>query len=202
MGVSIQDITPEMAKSLKLEKQVRGAIVTDVVSGGPAEKAGIEQGDVIVQYDGKNIDNVAELRNLVASTDPGSTVTVKILRNRKEMELRLKVEDLAKAPQLSMLQSGDERLGLAVQKVTPEIAKEMGLRKASGVIITTVAPESVAEQVGLAKGDIIYRINNTEVNDPEEFSKLIAEAAKEGGVLLLVRDVRTGNVGFLTVPLK
>jgi len=202
MGVSIQDITPEMTKSLKLEKQVKGAIVTDVVSGGPAEKAGIEQGDVIVQYDGKNIDNVTKLRNLVASTDPGSTVMVKILRNRKEMELRLKVEDLAKAPQLSMLQLGDEMLGLAVQKVTPEIAKDMGLRKASGVIITSVASESVAEQVGLAKGDIIYRINNTEVNDPEEFSKLIAEAAKEGGVLLLVRDVRTGNVGFLTVPLK
>jgi hypothetical protein len=195
MGVNIQDITPEMAKSLKLKEQVKGAIVTDVVPGGPAEKAG-------VQYNGNKVDDVTQLRNMVAATSPGDSAKVTVLRNNKEMELSMTVGDLAKAQKEAKLQVGDELMGVAVQKVTPQIAKEMGLKETAGVIITNVAPGSVAEQVGLEKGDIIYRVGNTEVNDPGEFSKLISKAAKEGGALLLVRDVKTGNVGYITVPLQ
>ncbi|KPJ82880.1 MAG: hypothetical protein AMS17_18460 [Spirochaetes bacterium DG_61] len=202
MGVNIQDITPEMAKSLKLKEQVKGAIVTDVVPGGPAEKAGVEQGDIIVQYNGNKVDDVTQLRNMVAATSPGDSAKVTVLRNNKEMELSMTVGDLAKAQKEAKLQVGDELMGVAVQKVTPQIAKEMGLKETAGVIITNVAPGSVAEQVGLEKGDIIYRVGNTEVNDPGEFSKLISKAAKEGGALLLVRDVKTGNVGYITVPLQ
>jgi serine protease Do len=202
MGVNIQDINSEMAKSLKLKEKVKGAIVTDVVPGGPAEKAGVEQGDIIVNYDGKSIENVTQLRNLVAATNPGSSVKVTVLRNQKEMELSLTVEDLNKAQKEVQSQVGNELLGVSVQKVTPQIAKEMGLKKAVGVIITNVAPGSVAAQVGLVNGDIIFRVGNTEVNDPRDFGKLISEAAKEGGALLLVRDAKSGNVGYITVPLQ
>jgi len=202
MGVNIQDITPDMAKNLKLKGQTKGAIVTDVVPGGPAEKAGFEQGDIIVKVDGNNVESSSQLRNLVAQADPGSTVKVTLLRNNKEMELTLEVGDLTKAQKEAQLQVGDQLLGVSVQAVTPQIATEMGLKKAAGIIITSVAPGSPAQQAGLTKGDIIYRVGNSEVNNPKEFSRLISQAAKGGGALLLVRDAQSGNVGYITVPLK
>jgi serine protease Do len=202
MGVNIQDITPDMAKSLKLKEQTKGAIVTDVVPEGPADKAGIEQGDIVTKFDGKSIQDVTQLRNLVAATNPGSVVKVTILRNNKEMELSLTVGDLSKAQKEMQKQVGNKVLGVTVKKVTPQIAKEMGLNRAIGVIITAVAPESAAARVGLQNGDIIFRVGNVEVNDPGEFSKLMSQAAKEGGALLLIRDVKSGNVGYITVPLK
>jgi serine protease Do len=202
MGVNIQDITPDMAKNLKLKGQTKGAIVTDVVPGGPAEKAGVQQGDIIVKFDGDSVESSSQLRNLVAQTDPGSTVKVTLVRNSKEMELTLEVGDLTKAQKAAQREVGNQLLGVSVQAVTPQIAKEMGLTKAAGVIITSVAPGSPAQQSGLTKGDIIYRVGNSEVNDPKEFSRLISQAAKEGGALLLVRDAQSGNTGYITVPLK
>jgi serine protease Do len=202
LGVNIQDITPEMAKSLKLDKQTKGVIVADVVSGGPADKAGMEQGDVILSYEGQSVEKVNQLRNMVASTKPGESVKVKILRDNTETELSVKIEDLAKAQKEIRPQAADEILGVSVEKVTPQTAKQLGLSKPSGVLITSVSPGSPAENAGLEKGDVVFRVNNVSVNAPDEFNKLIAEAAKEGGVILLVRDVKTGNMGYLSVPLQ
>jgi serine protease Do len=202
MGVNIQDFTPDMAKGLKLKGQTKGAIVTEVVPGGPAEKAGVEQGDIIIKFSGNPVENSSQLRNLVAKTDPGAAAKVTLLRNGQEMELSLTVGDLSKAQKEVQLQVGDQLLGVSVEKVTPQIAEEMGLSKAAGVIITSVAPGSPAERAGLIKGDIIYRVGNAEVNDSKEFSRYIAQAAKEGGALLLVRDAQSRNVGYIMVPLQ
>jgi len=201
MGVNIQELTPEIAKSLKLEKQMRGVIVTDLTPGGPAENAGIEQGDVILEYNGKNVESVAQLRNMVASTSPGQSVRIRVLREKKEVELMLMVGDLAK-DQLTRPQVGNELLGVSVQTVTPQIARQQGLRKAEGVIITEVNKKSAAEAVGIEKGDIIYRVNNSAVNTPGEFNKLVAKAAEEGQAVLLLRDMRSGRVGYISVPLR
>jgi serine protease Do len=202
LGVNIQDITAEMAKGLKLKETVKGAIVTDVMGESPAEKAGVQQGDIIIQYNGQNVDNVTQLRNLVASTSPGDSVKLKVLRENEQIELTVEIGDLSKAQQTQMKKAGDKVLGISVQAVTPKTAREMGLNKAAGVIITEVATGSPAEQAGLEKGDIIYRVGNVEINDPAKFSKLISEAQKEGGALLLIRDVKSGNVGYIMVPLK
>jgi serine protease Do len=202
LGVNIQTVTSEIAKSLKLDKQTKGVIVADLVTGGPADKAGMEQGDVILSYDGRSVEDVNQLRNMVASTKPGETVKVKILRNNAEKELSVKIEDLAKAQKEIKQQAADEVLGVSVEKVTSQIAKQLGLSKPSGVLITAVAPGSPAESAGLERGDVVFRVNNVSVNSTDNFSKLIAEAAKEGGVILLVRDVKTGNVGYLSVPLQ
>jgi len=202
MGVNIQDITPEMVKSLKLEKGTKGVIVANILPDGPADKAGIEQGDIISRYDGKKIESVVQLRNLVASTTPGTTVKVGVLRDKKEIELTIKIGDLEKEQKGANAQIGNKTLGVTVEKVTRETAGKIGLSKPKGVIITDIAPGSPAERVGLDKGDVIFRVNNTPVNDPKIFKSVISEAAKEGGAVLLVRDVRSGRIGYITVPLK
>jgi serine protease Do len=202
LGVNIQDITPEMAKSLKLDKSVKGVIIADIVPSGPADKGGIEQGDIIIRFDGERIETVARLRNRVAATDPGRTVKIGLIRNRKEIELSVRIGELEKEEQDTAEKSGSVILGLSVEKVDSETAARLGFRKATGVIITGVGRGSAAEGAGLAKGDIILRVGNTPVDDPVVFNHLVADAQKEGRVMLLVRDVNSGRVGYLVVPLK
>jgi serine protease Do len=202
LGVNIQDLTPEMVKSLKLDKQTKGVIVADVVPESPADKGGIQQGDIVLTYDGKGVENVTQFRNMVASSDPGSTVKVKVLRDKKETELTVKVEDLSRAQKEARSNAADEVLGIAVEKVTPQTAKQLGLPKPAGVIVTAVTPGSPAASAGLERGDVIFRVNNVPVNTPEELNTLVAQGAKEGGVVLLVRDVKSGNVGYMSVPLR
>jgi len=202
IGVSIQDITPEMAKSLKLGRDFKGVIVVDLVDDGPAAKAGIEQGDVVLSFDGKKVKDVSKLRNMVAQTDPGRQVKITVLRNKNEREIIIRIGDLEMIEGRARVQSGRDLLGLTVEKVTTEIARKAGLRRASGVIITEVQPGSAGERVGLAPGDIIFRVGDEVVNDPKKFRELVAEAAKDGEVLLLLRDGRTGRVGYIVVPLR
>jgi serine protease Do len=202
MGVNIQNITPEMAKSLKLEKGTKGVIVANILPGSPADKAGIEQGDIINQYNGKNIEDVVQLRNMVAETSPGTTVKVGVLRDKKQIDLTIKIGDLEKEQKVAKAQAGSKTLGVTVEKVTRDTASKIGLSKPQGVIITEIVPNSPAGKVGLQKGDVIFRVNNTPVNDPKTFRSVISEAAKEGGAMLLVRDVRSGRIGYITVRFR
>ncbi|RKY00582.1 MAG: hypothetical protein DRP54_05205 [Spirochaetes bacterium] len=204
LGVSIQDLTPEMAKPLGLPSDFKAVIVAEVFEGSPAEKAGIEQGDIITYFNGKRVESAAELRNLVAQTRPGTTVTIKLIRNKREIDIRVKIGELEKAQKIAKgeSRSGSELLGVRVEKVSSELAKKLGLRRATGVVIKDVYPGSPAQKAGLEPGDIIFRVGNVPVNSPDELSKLIQQASREGEVLLLVRDGRSGRVGYILVPLK
>ncbi len=202
MGVQIQDVTPEMAKSLKLGRDFKGVIISDLVENGPAAKAGLEQGDIILTFDKKKVEDVSQLRNMVAQTPPGKQVEVTVLRDKKRLEFQLKVGDLEMISKRTAEQPGSKILGLTVVKVTPDIARKNGLRRAMGVVITGIEPGSAADRVGLAEGDIIFRVGNKTVNDPATFNRLVTEAAEEGEVMILVRDARSGRVGYIVVPLR
>jgi serine protease Do len=202
LGVNIQDVTPEIAKNLKLDKNFQGVIIVDVLPEGPADKGGVEQGDIFVSFDGKKIRNVSQLRNMVAQTQPGRSVKVRLLRDNKEIEVSVKIGELEKVERSIETAAGVELLGLSVEKVTPEIARRIGLRRATGLIITQVTPGSAAENAGLEEGDIIFRVGNRQVDDPKEFESLVNDSAKEGEVLFLVRDSKTGRVGYIVVPLR
>lgn len=202
LGVQIQDITPDMAKSLKLDREAKGVIVADVFEGSPADEGGLEEGDVVIAFNGKQVETVAELRNLVAQTRPGQTVTLKVIRHKKQMNVRVKIGDLEKLQQLARAGAGNETLGVTVEKITPEIANELGLKNTTGVVIARVASGSPADRSGLKAGDIVFRVGNQVVKDPEQFNKLVSELAESGKVMLLIRDVRTGRVGYIVVPVS
>jgi serine protease Do len=185
VGVTIQKITPDLADSMGL-KQATGALVADVTTGGPADRAGVKTGDVITEFDHKEIKDSADLPLQVARTAPGKTVPLKVLRNNKEMTLNLAVGEM-KETQEVVASSREGNLGLAVQAVTPQTAESLGLDKAEGVVITSVQPGSPGDDAGLQRGDVIAEINHRPVRNLPDYERAISEAGKNKTLLFLVR---------------
>jgi serine protease Do len=199
LGVMIQDITPELKTKLGLGTD-EGALVSDVVSGGPAEKAGIKRGDVILQFDGKPIRSSHDLPFVVASTPIGKTVTVEVMRENQRMNLQVKTEELKEEAATAPPGEAPPKLGIQVQEITPEMAKNYGLSRTSGVIIVQVAPGSPAEEAGLAPGDIIVEMDKKPVKDIKTMNNLLA-GVKEGHTILFLID-RGGATIFVTLNVK
>jgi serine protease Do len=184
LGVAIQQVTPDLAKSLGLD-QSTGALVSSVTDGSPAEKAGIQVGDVIVEYDGKPIKHSSELPILVARTDVGKSVPLKIFRGKDALRLSVMVGEL-KEKEIVASTSKTNDLGLAVQTVPPEIARNLGLKGSQGVIITAVDPGGPAAAAGFRRGDVILEIDRKPIRGLSDYVKAIAEA-KDKNLLFLVR---------------
>ena len=166
IGVGIQDVNGSLAQSFGLDRP-RGALVSTVESGGPAEKAGIKPGDVILSYNGKALDNSNQLPPLVAATKPGTKASVEVWRGGKKAE---------------QSQGGEHgRLGLAVRPLSPEEKKELG--GAQGLVVEQVA--GPAARAGIRPGDLITAVNGTPVKTPEDLQKQMAKA--KGSIALLVR---------------
>jgi serine protease Do len=187
LGVSIQDMTPELSKSMGL-KETKGALVAEVVSGSPAEKAGIEQGDVITEFNGKAVIDSKDLPRIVASTPVGKTVTVKLSREGKAMERQVKLGEMGESGiEVSKKASSHKALGIGVQNLRPEIAKELGIQKGSGVVVTRVEPDSAAAEAGIQTGDVIQEVNRKPVKNVEDFIQKVEKAKDKDSVLLLIQ---------------
>ena len=186
LGVNIQEVTPELAKSFGL-KDNKGALVSQVVPNSPAEKAGIEQGDVILQFDGKEVSDSKELPRIVASTPVGKSVTVKIARDGKVTDRQVKLGEMEEKAEVAKTPSTHKRLGITVQNLTPEIAKGLGLKKETGVVVTQVEPGSPASDAGIQTGDVIREVNRKPVKDVEDFVQKIEKAKDQDNVLLFVQ---------------
>ncbi len=182
LGVSIQEVTPAIAKSFDL-KEKKGALVAQVASGSPAEKAGIEQGDVIVEFDGKEVTDSKDLPRLVASTPVGKSVSIKLWRNGKVLDRQVKVGEMQEKVEITKAPS-QKSLGITVQNLTPEIAKGLGLKKETGVVVTRVEPGSPAAEAGIQTGDVIREVNRTPVKDAEDFIQKIEKAKVQNNILL------------------
>src|SRR5215472_1390537 len=184
VGVTIQKVTPDLADSLGM-KQAGGALVADVNKGGAADRAGIKTGDVIVEFDRKEIKDSGDLPLQVARTAPGKTVQIKVLRNSKEMTLPLAVGEVKETKEI--VTSAEGNLGLTVQPVTPEIAESLGLDKTEGIVITAVEPGSPGDDAGLQQGDVISAINQRPVRTVSDYERAISEAGKDKSLLFLVK---------------
>jgi serine protease Do len=176
----------------------RGALVSEVAKNGPAERAGIKVGDLIVEYDGKEIKESSDLPILVARTAPQKQVRVKVLRDKKETFVTATIGELKEEKEEPMASAPAKgNLGLTVQQITPQLAESLGLKRAVGVVITAVEPGSVADEAGLEQGDIILEINRVPIRNVSDYSKAVADIKKSQRVLFLVR--REDSTMFLAL---
>lgn len=185
LGVLIQKVTPDIAESLGMEKGY-GALVANVSKDGPAEKAGVKVGDVIVEFDGKEIKDSGDLPIVVARTPVEKKVRMKVLRDKKEVALTVSVGELKEEEVAAAVPEKGE-LGMTVQRLTPQIAESLGLEKADGVVVTAVEPGSAADEAGIRRGDVIVEVDRKPIRSLDEYKKSIAGIRKGKGVLFLVR---------------
>jgi serine protease Do len=190
LGVYIQRLTPEAAENLGISGR-RGALVSDVTSGGPAEKAGIRTGDVIVAFNGKEIKDEHDLPQAVASMTPGKTVDVRLLRDGKETTVAVTIAEMEAEPGTPAGgQELSKNLGLTVQDITPEIAQRFQIENTKGVVVTGVEDGSPAEDAGFSEGDIIRVIlrqnKRNPVTNASEFTNLVKKFQSDKTMLFLV----------------
>ncbi|MHC4325215.1 MAG: DegQ family serine endoprotease [Planctomycetota bacterium] len=186
LGIEFKDITPELAAALDLDKDIKGAIITDVIVDSAAEKAGLERYDVIVKFEDQPVEKSNEFLNRVAMLSPDTKVEVVVLREGKRKTFTVK---LGKRPPEKELR-GDlpEELGFSVVNLTEELAKQLGYEGESGVVVRTVVPGSEAEQAGIIPGVLIKEVNKQKINNTKDFNVEIKKAQKKGSALLLIRQ--------------
>ena len=199
LGIGIQDLNQDLAKSFSV-KDGKGALVTDVKEDGPADHAGIQQGDVILSYQGSPVEDAVALQRLVTKTTVGSKVPVKVLRDSHEKDLTVTIGEQPGDPKIAKAE-GDEKeyafAGVAVQDLDRDTAKELGVNgKTQGVVVRSVEPDSAAEKAGLMPGDVIREINRQPVKSVKEFEKVSSAVKKGENVLMLIN--RRGASLFLS----
>jgi len=198
LGVSIQPLTPELAKQFNLEKEYGGALVGDVIENSPAEKAGIIRGDVIIEYNGKKVDEPYNLRNTVANTPPGEIAELKVIRNGKIETIKVMIGELpTEAQKAPTIEYKNVLRGISVRELTPELYRQMNIsEKIKGVIIAEISPDSPAEGK-LMEDDIIQEINRKAIANLKDYESIVSEIKPDEIVLLLV--FRKGSSVFITI---
>lgn len=187
LGVVIQQLTPELAKSFDIDSG-KGILVAQVSEDSPAAKAGLRQGDVIVEYRGEPVTDVGSFRNRVSLTAPGSRETIIVLRGDKRKTLQVKIGQLTEDKLVAQgpAQSLDE-IGLTVQTLTPQLAEQFEAKPGEGVVVTQVRPGSIAAMAGIEAGSVILQVNREPVGTAADFQRAVKQASSDKRVLLLVR---------------
>jgi len=201
LGVGIQPVTSDLAPSLGL-KDVRGVLVNSVTSGGPADKAGVKSGDVILKLNGKDVNDPNTLRNEIAGTAPGTDVTLTINRNGMQQDVRAKLAELTPDAANAAAQGGGTeggtKLGISVAPMNGETARELGLPPNSqGLVIEMVDPAGPAAQAGLQAGDVIVEINRQKIRSVSDLQRALAASGNRPPLLLVNRG---GQTIFIPVP--
>lgn len=213
MGVAIQEITPALAKSFKIPEQKKGVLISDVNENGPSFAAGIKRGDVVIAFNGKEVQSVSQLRNMVARTVVGKDAQIKILRDGKEQTLNVKVaerpsdeilarkEPVPKEPTETVKPPDNVLAALRVQTLDAAMMSQLNIpAKTTGVVVGSVEAGSQAEAAGLQRGDVIQEINHETIKSLDDYHKAAAKVKKDEMVVLLLS--RQGNNLFVAVNPK
>ena len=206
LGVQIQTVTEDIADSLGLDN-ARGALVTQVIEDSPAEAAGLEAGDIILEFDGNEIKRMRELPKIVALTEKDKEVEVAVWRNEEEKIMRVSVggnSDGASSPVAAAESRSPEvsKLGLKLEMLDDAAREKYQVpEESSGVLVVGVNPDSPAAERGMAQGEVITKVGNSDVSSPDDVESAIGDAVKQSkkSVLLLVE--RAGRVRYVAIPL-
>lgn len=197
VGIGLQDLTPELMKDFNV-KEKEGALISQVYEGSPAEKAGLKIGDIVVQIDGKKIKDSQDVVREVLKRQVGQKILFEVIRDGKRVEISVITTQMPSPPtEQKPSGPGKEWFGLRVTTVTPDIAKQLGLAKAEGVVIEGVEMGSAAQGVGFRKGDVILEMNRQRIKDEKDYRNAMEKVKPGQGVLLLIS--REGSTFFVSL---
>jgi serine protease Do len=200
LGVFIDDLDHDLAQSLRLE-DTKGVIITEVIKDTPAEKAGIERYDVVVELNGQKVEMANDFKNRVAMLSPGTKVKLVVIRNGKKKTIKAELGD--RDEQLQVVNKPSEaikKLGLTVKNLTEELADRLGFKDQDGVLVTSVESGSEAAEGGIRPGMLIMEVDRKPVKNTDEFEKAVENALESGRILLLVNDGKFRQLVVLKIP--
>lgn len=205
LGVNIQSLTDDIANTLGLDR-AEGVLISNVRPDGPAAKAGMQIGDVILDVNGEKIETLRELPRVIAETEPGSDAEIKVWRNGTtnviDVEIGLLPEVRKVADAVETEGAKEDRVGLSLKSLDPETAKDLGLPEStSGVVIVGIEPGSPAAETGLRPGDILTKANGAPVGTPSDLKTQIASAREAGKKSVLALVKRGDNQRFVVIPI-
>jgi serine protease Do len=202
LGIRAQDVSPQLFASSGVARPGGDmAQVTEVSEGSPAAEAGVKLGDLIVEYNGKPVPKSLDFRAVIADTAPGQKAIFKIVRDKKEMTISVKIGELAEESDAALTaEVKDPELGIKVQRITPEAARRLGLNSTKGVLVLEVQPGSPADSIGLEPADVIREINQRPVNNVIDFERAMRQGRRGERILLLVQ--RGDNAVFFALKRK
>jgi Do/DeqQ family serine protease len=206
LGINIQNISEDTAKALDL-KDTAGVLVSNVRAGSSAEKAGVKRGDIITAINGEKIEDSNVLRNKVAGTLPGSEIKLTITREGNSVELNATLDEYNvdgssspasddNSPNAPNAQPQGGKLGLSLQPVTPQVAKQLGINEGEGLVVTDVDQAGPSAEAGISRGDVVLEINRSAVKSVEDVQSAL-DRAGDRPVLMLI--ARRGGTVYLTV---
>jgi len=211
LGVYLQELTPDLKESMDLDESTDGILISGVVGDSPAEEAGLEDGDVLISFDGKKVYSVSKLTSLVRKTSPGTKVSLVIIRDGDEKKLKVKIGEKSSSfiwygeipeeiKQLKKVKKepaewtsySKPKLGIMIQDLNDQLGEYFGVKDGKGVLITEVIEDSPAEEAGLKAGDVVVGIDNLPVENINDLLKVTSEKEKGDRVeLKVLRDKRT-----------
>jgi serine protease Do len=186
LGVMIQPVTANLAKSFGLENE-RGALISEVVTMSPAEKAGLQPGDIILTFAGKKIQEMNDLPRLVAATPVNKKVKVTYLRDGREAEASVVIDRLKDGEPGDTVGAGSAPLGMKVRELTAELARQLRTKETAGVVVVELDEEGLGAEAGILLNDIIKEVNGRKITSLDDYKKALAMAKKGDFVRLLVR---------------
>ncbi len=194
IGVRPATVTTQIAEKLSLPPDTRGALIESITKGFPADKAGLKKGDVIVAIDGNPIASDSAMRRAVGESKPGSQIRIKYLRDGRTNEVSLRVEELDENALAAMSESQSvDSLGITIESLSPELAKDFGLKEGQGVHVKAIKRGSPLAQY-LSPGVVIVSVNGTKVSSPDEFVEAINKPRKNGALSFVIRDGESEQV--------
>ncbi|MGC9965935.1 MAG: Do family serine endopeptidase [Syntrophobacteraceae bacterium] len=200
LGLTIQNLTPELAGSFGMSS-TKGVVVANVLKNGPAEKAGIKRGDIIVAYEQKPVEDPDRFRNELAIVPIGQSITLTTLRDGRSRDVNLMVSSDVQQGK-ALLSSVAERFGVEVKSVGKNEEKKYGLNDRKGVIVSRIAPNGSFGKAGVERDDIILQINQSDVDGPDQFGEVLSTTPPQSGLILTVIDHKSREAGMvrLTAP--